>query len=233
MLSRAIVLSGMRWSTFVFQKTMYREKVTNLLITVHESRVELNNCCFTAILSEWEEWFRCLEFWILIIDHPTNRAVADHRIPWSWLEPYYQYHFNLQVPHQSRPTICLYVSIMLKESSLSREDIRYFGIEALLDKFDVPLVKPQSIYAVARIIPDYKSYRSVISCFSFLNRPRRLTMLPTRDEYLRNPLNKKLGVRFQRIVSPNEQDFRLPAATNNGYPQISLLSKPVSLDWPI
>ena len=154
-LSRAIVLSGMRWSTFVFQKTMYREKVTGFLIT------------HAKILSKWEERIRCLEFLILVIDDATNRAVAEHRIPWTWLEPYYQYHFNLQVPHQSRPTICLYVSITVKESSLSNENIRYFGIEALLDRFDVPLVKPQSIYAVARIIPDYKSYRSAISCLFF------------------------------------------------------------------
>ena len=48
--------------------------------------------------------------------------------------------------------------MMVKESSLSKENIRYFGIEALLERFDVPLVKAQSIHAVARIVPNYSEY---------------------------------------------------------------------------
>ena len=53
------------------------------------------------------------------------------------------------------------------------------------------------------------------------------SLLP-RKEFLKNTLAKKVGVKFQRIINPVEQDFRLPALTNNGYPQISLLSRPVS-----
>jgi hypothetical protein len=50
---------------------------------------------------------------------------------------------------------------MNKKSSLSKENIRYFGLEVLLNGFDLPLASSQSIYAVARIVPDYKSYKYV------------------------------------------------------------------------
>lgn len=56
---------------------------------------------------------------------------------------------------------------MRKLSSLSKENIRYFGLEVLLDKFDVPLTNNQSIYAVARIVPEYRIYKCV-SFFSFV-----------------------------------------------------------------
>jgi hypothetical protein len=50
---------------------------------------------------------------------------------------------------------------MHKQSSLSKENIRYFGLEALLNGFDVPLTTNESIYAIGRIVPDYKSYKYV------------------------------------------------------------------------
>jgi hypothetical protein len=50
---------------------------------------------------------------------------------------------------------------MLKQSSLSKENIRYFGLEVLLNGFDEPLSASQSIYAIGRIVPDYKSYKYV------------------------------------------------------------------------
>jgi len=97
-----------------------------------------------------------------LIDEPRQSTVVQHRFPWRWFEPFYQYHLNLQyVTKQTGLTTCLYVSIMHKKSSLSKENIRYFGLEVLLNGFDLPLTNRQSIYAVARIIPDYKSYKYV------------------------------------------------------------------------
>lgn len=101
-----------------------------------------------------------IEIIILIIDEPRQRTLVEHRFPWRWLEPYYQYHVNFQQTiKQTAQTTSLYLSIMRKQSNLSKEDIRYFGLEVLLNRFDVTLPKKHVIYAVARVIPDYDTYR--------------------------------------------------------------------------
>ena len=103
-----------------------------------------------------------LDVIILIIDEPRQRTIAEHRFPWRWLEPFYQYHLNLQhTLKQTAVTTSLFISIMRKQSTLSKEDIRYFGLEVLLNRFDVPIPKKQVIYAVARVIPDYETYKYV------------------------------------------------------------------------
>lgn len=108
-----------------------------------------------------------IEVIILIIDEPRQRTIAEHRFPWRWLEPFYQYHLNLQnTIRQTAQTTSLFVSIMRKQSSLSKEDIRYFGLEVLLNRFEAPLPKSEIIYAVARVVPDYESYKYVSFFFS-------------------------------------------------------------------
>ncbi|CAF1959019.1 unnamed protein product [Rotaria magnacalcarata] len=142
---------------------------------------------------------------ILIIDEPRQRTIAEHRFPWRWLEPFYQYHLNLQhTIKQTTQTTSLFISIMRKQSSLSKEDIRYFGLEILLNRFDVTVPKKQVLYAVGRIIPDYESYK---------------------HEFLRNLDNPKLGIDFKKILIPTAQDFALPNYSFTGYPQTSLASK--------
>lgn len=97
---------------------------------------------------------------LLILDKYLDAQLAEFRFPWKWFEPFYQYHFNLEYPsEQTGQTIHLYVSVMLKKSALSKENNRYYGLEALLNGFDVPITAAQSIYAVARIVPNYKSYK--------------------------------------------------------------------------
>jgi hypothetical protein len=113
--------------------------------------------------------FCFIEIIILIIEESRQLNIVQHRLSWRWFEPFYQYHLNLQYTlKQTSQTACLYVSIMHKLSSLSKENIRYFGLETLLDSFDVPLSASQSIYAVARIVPNYKSYKYV-SFFSLFS----------------------------------------------------------------
>jgi len=108
-----------------------------------------------------------VELIIIVIDELRQVKIFQHSFPWRCFEPFYQYHLNLQhVLKQTSQTTCLYVSIMHKQSSLSKENIRYFGLEALLNGFDVPLTTNESIYAVGRIVPDYKSYKYVFFfCF--------------------------------------------------------------------
>lgn len=104
--------------------------------------------------------FSCSEVIILIIDEPRQRTIAEHRFPWRWLEPFYQYHLNLQhTLKQTALTTNLYISMMRKQSTLSKEDIRYFGLEVLLNRFDVALPKKGVFYAVGRIVPDYETYK--------------------------------------------------------------------------
>lgn len=48
---------------------------------------------------------------------------------------------------------------MRKQSALSKEDIRYFGLEVLLNRFDVPMTRKEAIYAVGRIVVDFDAYK--------------------------------------------------------------------------
>lgn len=48
---------------------------------------------------------------------------------------------------------------MRKQNALSKQDLKYFGLEVALNQFEVNLSQKQSIYAVARIVPDYRSYK--------------------------------------------------------------------------
>ena len=101
-----------------------------------------------------------LVFVIAIVDEPSRCILAQHRIYWHWLTPFYQYHLNLQsIPRSQAPTTSLYVSLMKKLSTLHKDNSRYFGLETVVDRFDVPLTKAISCYAAARIVPDYEKYR--------------------------------------------------------------------------
>ena len=148
------------------------------------------------------------EIIILVLDEARQLKIIEHSFPWRWFEPFYQYHLNLQSElKQTGQRTNLYISLMRKQSFLSKENIRYFGLEVLLNSFDVPLPTNQSMYAVARIIPDYKTYKF---------------------EYLRDQTVQKLGIEFTKIIYPNQQDFVVPEFAFTGYPQVSLASRIVS-----
>ena len=103
-----------------------------------------------------------IEIVILIIDEPTNRILSRHHIPWSCLIPFYQYHLNLISklgPTTRHHHTSLFISIMKKLSTLHKDNSRYFGLEVVIDRFDVPLAKNIMCYAVARIVPNYEKYR--------------------------------------------------------------------------
>ena len=105
--------------------------------------------------------FICLlDIILLVIDKRYESQLAEFQFPWRWFEPFYQYHFNLEYPsEQTGERVNLYVSMILKKSALSNENNRYYGLETLLHGFDVPIATSQAIYAVARIVPTYQSYK--------------------------------------------------------------------------
>jgi hypothetical protein len=51
------------------------------------------------------------------------------------------------------------VSITRKQNYLSKQDLKYYGLEIALNQFEVNLSQKNSIYATARIVPDYKAYK--------------------------------------------------------------------------
>lgn len=108
--------------------------------------------------SRIERYF--LDLILLVLDKRNESQLAEFQFPWRWFEPFYQYHFNLEYPsEQTGQTVNLFVSMILKKSALSNENNRYYGLESLLHGFDGPITIPQAIYAVARIVPNYKSYK--------------------------------------------------------------------------
>ncbi|CAF4222125.1 unnamed protein product [Rotaria sp. Silwood2] len=152
-----------------------------------------------------EDKIQSEEIIFFIIDQISDKKIVEYHLLWRWLVPFYEYHLNLQKTlAQTSKTICLYISIMKKQSSLSKENIRYFGLEALLNGFDVAVTNNQSIYAVARIVPDIKSYK---------------------QNDLLDQGNENHGIYFKVIDDPSEQDFVLPEFSYDGYPQLSLPSK--------
>ncbi|CAF3995478.1 unnamed protein product [Rotaria sp. Silwood2] len=152
-----------------------------------------------------EDKIQSEEIIFFIIDQISDKKIVEYHLLWRWLVPFYEYHLNLQKTlAQTSKTICLYISIMKKQSSLSKENIRYFGLEALLNGFDVAVTNNQSIYAVARIVPDIKSYK---------------------QNDLLDQGNENHGIYFKVIDDPGEQDFVLPEFSYDGYPQLSLPSK--------
>ncbi|CAF3376262.1 unnamed protein product [Rotaria sp. Silwood1] len=166
-----------------------------------------------------------------IIDEVSKKKIVEYHLLWRWLAPFYEYHLNLQktLPQTSQTT-CLYVSIMKKQSSLSKENIRYFGLEALLNGFDVPITNSQSSYVIARIVPDYKSYRHSYrqnkECHkNFAIFDKIDFIFIHRQTYLLDQRNESHGIKFKVVEDPSEQDFILPEFSDDGYPQLSLASK--------
>lgn len=37
------------------------------------------------------------ELYILLIDETENKNIAEFRIPWDWLQPFHQYHLELNM----------------------------------------------------------------------------------------------------------------------------------------
>lgn len=48
---------------------------------------------------------------------------------------------------------------MRKKDVISNKEYKYYALELLLTQFEIGLIQKQSIYAVARIIPNYNSYK--------------------------------------------------------------------------
>ena len=140
------------------------------------------------------------ELILLLIDEMGHRNIAEYRIPWSWLYPFYQYHIEMLLVSSSPSHSCrivrfksfhsfaldfhlqntsqylqpvtnpapegddsrdlrLFISITRKQDLLSRNELRYYGLEVLLNHFDLNIPQKDSLYAVARVVPSYTNYK--------------------------------------------------------------------------
>ena len=58
----------------------------------------------------------------------------------------------------SKAVTRLYVSVTRKQSCLGERELPFYGLEVYLNRVEEALADELSLYAVARIVPDYTSY---------------------------------------------------------------------------
>ncbi|CAF0799674.1 unnamed protein product [Brachionus calyciflorus] len=149
------------------------------------------------------------ELILLVIDEPQNKNIAEFRIPWDWLHPFYQYHLelNINIGRKAAEPLKLYVSLTRKQSYLAKKEFKYYGLEMLLNHFDNQMSQKLSIYAVARIVPNYLGYKN-----TFLK-------------------SSEASIIFTPIYfpSPSKTSFRRPPFSIEGYPQATLATRSSSI----
>lgn len=107
-----------------------------------------------------ESFKKLLELQILIYDESRREITMKNEIRWNWLIPFHQYHLKLvQLIDRNEPPIYLYISLMIKLSSLHEKKQTFYGLETYLSAFDYPLLTQQRIYAVVRLVSDYEQYK--------------------------------------------------------------------------
>ncbi|XP_072348906.1 coiled-coil domain-containing protein 33 isoform X3 [Scyliorhinus torazame] len=100
-----------------------------------------------------------------IADSRTKELLASYRVPVTYLQMFHHYHIELIQPHPGVPSgVRLYITIVRKGCIIPRqEDFAFTGFEVLLRAVENPLKDPVGpLLAVARIVPDYESYKDAI-----------------------------------------------------------------------
>ncbi|KAJ8417600.1 hypothetical protein AAFF_G00224430 [Aldrovandia affinis] len=105
------------------------------------------------------------ELVLSVADSGSSELLASYQIPVEHLEPFQHYHLELVQEHSSGPEgVRLYVTLVRLVSALPRlPHFSFTGFEVLLQALERPLREPVGpLVAVARIVPDYDSYRDTI-----------------------------------------------------------------------
>ncbi|XP_030621172.1 coiled-coil domain-containing protein 33 [Chanos chanos] len=98
-----------------------------------------------------------------VADSRTKELLAYFRLPVTHLQPFRHYHLELVQAHRMSPTgVRLYVTMVRKLSLLpGLPCFSFTGLEVLLKAMRGPLKEPVGpLVAVARVVPDYDSYRA-------------------------------------------------------------------------
>ncbi|XP_070580710.1 coiled-coil domain-containing protein 33-like isoform X2 [Ptychodera flava] len=145
-----------------------------------------------------------------VADTPSKERLAYYRIPVNYLVPFHQYHLELVQPdkYDSVSGKRLYATIMRKRSVLPRDpNFVYTGLEVFLRAMQREVANPVGpLIAVARVVPDYFSYK--------------------RDMLMRHPIATGITLTTVNFPDPHHSVFRVPPAKGQGYPQISLPGAP-------
>ncbi|XP_059802605.1 coiled-coil domain-containing protein 33 isoform X5 [Hypanus sabinus] len=141
---------------------------------------------------------------VSIADSRSKELLASYCLPVLHLQMFHHYHLELVQPHPSIPSgIRLYVTVVRKGSVIPRQEgFAFTGFEVLLRAVECPLKDPSGpLLAVARIVPDYESYKSKM----LMKSPRLAGISVTTVEYPR----------------PKQSSLDVPHHTSQGYPQVS------------
>ncbi|XP_067829643.1 coiled-coil domain-containing protein 33 [Heptranchias perlo] len=139
-----------------------------------------------------------------IADSRTKELLASYRVPVTYLQMFHHYHIELIQPHPCVPSgVRLYATVVRKGSVIPRQEgFAFTGFEVLLRAVENPLKDPSGpLLAVARIVPDYESYKDAM----LMKTPR------------------PAGINVTTIKYPNlhQSFFDVLHSTNQGHPQVS------------
>uniref|UniRef100_W5NCL4 Coiled-coil domain containing 33 n=1 Tax=Lepisosteus oculatus TaxID=7918 RepID=W5NCL4_LEPOC len=149
------------------------------------------------------------EMVLSVADSRTKELLAYYRLPLRHLQPFHHYHMELVQAHGNVPAgVRLYATVVRQVSALPRlPRFSFTGFEVLLQGMERPLREPAGpLLAVARIVPDYASYKD--------------TML------LRSPRAAGITVTSVSFPQPPPSCFDVPPLTAQGHPQVSQAGYP-------
>ncbi|XP_064191639.1 coiled-coil domain-containing protein 33 isoform X1 [Anguilla rostrata] len=138
-----------------------------------------------------------------VADSQSRELLVSYQIPAEHLVPFHHYNLELLQEHSSVPEgVQLYVSLVRRISMLPRlPHFSFTGFEVLLQALERPLREPAGpLVAVARIVPDYDSYR---------------------DYMLQTP--RAAGIAMTSVTFPHPSDFAfaVPPLSSQGQLQVS------------
>ncbi|XP_067090005.1 coiled-coil domain-containing protein 33 [Osmerus mordax] len=144
-----------------------------------------------------------------VADSRTKEILAHYRLPVVHLQPFHHYHLELVQTTRSVPHgVNLYVTVVRKLNTLPRQPhFSFTGFEVLLQAMENPLKEPVGpLFSVARIVPDYHSYRDAM-------------LLPT-------PRAAGIAVTTVHFPHPPASTFSPALLSAHGRPQVSLAGSP-------
>ncbi|KAJ8281240.1 hypothetical protein GJAV_G00065200 [Gymnothorax javanicus] len=139
-----------------------------------------------------------------IADCGSKELLVSYQVPVENLVPFHHYHLELLQEHCSVPEgVRLYVTLVRQISILPRlPHFTFTGFEVMLQALENPLREPAGpLVAVARIIPDYDSYRD--SCLLQTHHTANFAMTTV------------------AFPHPSESAFAAPPLTDQGQLQVS------------
>ncbi|KAK2143413.1 hypothetical protein LSH36_843g00070 [Paralvinella palmiformis] len=153
------------------------------------------------------------------VDKGSRDVLVTYNLPVSLLRPFHQYHLDMNMPdHKSAANIHTYVTLMRRTAVLPNDfsSPNFLAFQVFLQGFERRLKNPVGrLLAVARIVPDYYSYKWVDT--------RESNTL--NDNLIRNG---GLDLKSVMFPSPSPSVFQVPDSNTQGHAQVTLAGGPPS-----